>query len=132
MPDDDHHFSGPRPDPEQIDLAAIKTDLEFAIDQISRLHTQLARTALGIIFSTAVVTTALGWWFIARWEVRRAMTSPGIGGRLYLLALAAIALIGVVLVFIVGLIHLWPYALAGAAVLLVGLVIPIILGMANT
>ena len=60
MPDDDHHFSGPRPDPEQIDLAAIKTDLEFAIDQISRLHTQLARTALGIIFSTAVVTTALG------------------------------------------------------------------------
>jgi hypothetical protein len=132
MPDDDHHFSGPRPDPEQIDLAAIKTDLEFAIDQISRLHTQLARTALGIIFSTAVVTTALGWWFIARWEVRRAMTSPGIGGRLYLLALAAIAVIGVVLVFIVGLIHLWPYALAGAAVLLVGLVIPIILGMANT
>jgi len=66
MPDDDHRFSGPRPHPEQIDLAAIKTDLEFAIDQISRLHRQLARTALGIIFSTAVITTLLGWCFLAR------------------------------------------------------------------
>jgi len=56
----------PRPDPERIDLAAIKTDLEFAIDQISRLHRQLARTALGIIFSTAVITTLLGWCFLAR------------------------------------------------------------------
>jgi len=49
MPDDDHRFSASRPDPERIDLAAIKTDLEFAIDQISRLHTQLARTALGML-----------------------------------------------------------------------------------
>jgi Ca2+:H+ antiporter len=32
----------------------------------TRLHTQLARTALGIIFSTAIITTLLGWWFIAR------------------------------------------------------------------
>jgi hypothetical protein len=38
----------PRPEPERIDLAAIKTDLEFAIGQLSRLHKQLARTALGI------------------------------------------------------------------------------------
>jgi hypothetical protein len=60
------------------------------------------------------------------------MTSPELLGRLYLPVLAAIAVIGVVIIFIVGLIHLWPYALAGAAVLLVGLVIPIILGMANT
>jgi hypothetical protein len=60
------------------------------------------------------------------------MTSPELLGRLYLAVLAAIAVIGVVTIFIVGLIHLWPYALAGAAVLLVGLVIPIILGMANT
>jgi hypothetical protein len=66
MPDDDHRFSAPRPDPERIDLAAIKADLEFAIDQILRLHTQLAQTALGIIFATAIVTTALGWWFVAR------------------------------------------------------------------
>jgi hypothetical protein len=60
------------------------------------------------------------------------MTSPEILGRLYSTVLAAIAVIGVVIVFIVGLIHVWPYARAGAAVLLVGLVIPIILGMANT
>jgi hypothetical protein len=60
------------------------------------------------------------------------MTSPELLGRLYLPVLAAIAVIGVVIIFIVGLIHLWPYALAGAAVLLIGLVIPIILGMANT
>jgi hypothetical protein len=65
MPDDDHGFPGPRPNPEQIDLAAIKADLEFAIDQISRLRTQLARTALGTTFSTAVITTLLGWCFLA-------------------------------------------------------------------
>jgi hypothetical protein len=50
--------------------------------------------------------------------LRRA-TSPGIGGRLYLLALAAIAVIGVVLVFIVGLIHVWPYALGITAILVI-------------
>ena len=66
MPDGDDRFSAPRPGPEQIDLAAIKTDLEFAIDQISRLHAQLARTALGIIFSTSVISTLLSWWFLAR------------------------------------------------------------------
>jgi len=38
----------------------------FPVDQILRLHTQLASTALGIIFCTAAVTTALGWWLIAR------------------------------------------------------------------
>jgi len=63
---DEYRLTPPRPDPERIDLAAIKTDLEFAINQISRLHRQLARTALGIIFSTAVITTLLGWCFLAR------------------------------------------------------------------
>ena len=66
MPDDDHRFSVPSPVPERIDLASIKTDLEFAIDQLVRLHRQLARTALGIIFCTAVVTTFLNWWFLTR------------------------------------------------------------------
>jgi len=56
MPDDDRRFSVPSPAPERIDLASIKTDLEFAIDQLVRLHRQIARTALGIIFCTAVVT----------------------------------------------------------------------------
>jgi hypothetical protein len=41
MPDD-YHPPVPRRNPEDIDLAAIKTDLEFAIDQVSRLRTQLA------------------------------------------------------------------------------------------
>jgi hypothetical protein len=65
MPDHDRRFFSPRPDPERIDLAAIKTDLEFAISQVSQLHKQLARTALGVIFCTAVVTTFLHWWLLA-------------------------------------------------------------------
>ena len=65
MPDE-YRPTAPRPDPERIDLAALKTDLEFAIDQISRLHRQLARAALGIIFSTSVISTLLSWWFIVR------------------------------------------------------------------
>ena len=59
------------------------------------------------------------------------MTAPNLLARIYLPIIAAIAVIGVVIIFTVGLIHLWPYALAGAAVLLIGLVIPI-LGMADT
>jgi hypothetical protein len=64
MPDE-YRLTPPRPDPERIDLAAIKTDLEFAIGQLSRLHKQLARMALGIIFCTTVITTLFNWWFIA-------------------------------------------------------------------
>ena len=66
MPDDDRRFSVPSPTPERVDLASIKTDLEFAIEQLARLHTQLARTALGIIFCTAVITMLLNWWFLTR------------------------------------------------------------------
>jgi len=66
MPDDDRRFFVPSPASERIDLASIKTDLEFAMDQLVRLYRQLARTALGIIFSTAVVTTLLNWWFLTR------------------------------------------------------------------
>jgi hypothetical protein len=65
MPDDERHFSVPSPAPERIDLAALKTDVEFAIGQLSRLHKQLARTALGIIFSTATATTFLNWWLLS-------------------------------------------------------------------
>jgi hypothetical protein len=66
MADDDRHFSVSGPTPERIDLASIKTDLEFAVEQLVRLHRKLARTALGIIFCTAVVTTLLNWWFLTR------------------------------------------------------------------
>jgi hypothetical protein len=65
MPDDVHGFSVPRPDPERINLAAIKTDIEFSLEMMSRLHKQLARTALGITFCTAAVTTFLNWWLLA-------------------------------------------------------------------
>ena len=66
LPDDDRRFSAPRPAPERIELATIKTDVEFAIGQLSRLHKQLARTALGIIFCTATATTFLNWWLLSR------------------------------------------------------------------
>jgi len=66
MPDDDRRFSVPSPAPERIDLASIKADLEFAIAQLAWLRTQLARSTLGIIFCTAVVTTPFNWWFLTR------------------------------------------------------------------
>jgi hypothetical protein len=65
MPDDDRFFS-PRPDPERIDLAAIKTGIEFVLEQLSQLHKQLALTALGTIFCTAAFTTLLDRWLLAR------------------------------------------------------------------
>ena len=64
MPDDVHRFSVPRPDPERIDLAAIKADVEFSLEMMSRLHKQLSRMALGIIFRTAAVTILLNWWLL--------------------------------------------------------------------
>jgi len=39
MPDD-HHPLMPRRNPEDIDLGAIKTDLEFLIERISRLRSR--------------------------------------------------------------------------------------------
>jgi hypothetical protein len=38
MPDDQPFI--PRPDPERIDLAAIKTDLEFIMERLSKLPTR--------------------------------------------------------------------------------------------
>jgi hypothetical protein len=37
-------------------------------DQLARMPTRgyIARAALGIIFSTSVVSTLLSWWLIAR------------------------------------------------------------------
>jgi hypothetical protein len=39
MPDE-FRPTPPRPDPERIDLAALKTDVEFLIEQVSRLPTR--------------------------------------------------------------------------------------------
>jgi hypothetical protein len=39
MPDE-YRLTPPRPDPERIDLAAIKTDLEFLIERVSKIPTR--------------------------------------------------------------------------------------------
>ena len=39
MPDE-YRLTPPRPDPERIDLGAIKTDLEFLIERVSKLPTR--------------------------------------------------------------------------------------------
>jgi hypothetical protein len=42
MPDE-HPFTLPRRDPEHIDLGAIKSDLEFLMEQMSRLPSEAAK-----------------------------------------------------------------------------------------
>ena len=57
MPDDHHPFDR-RPDPQRIDLGAIKTDLEFLIDRVSRLPTrreQALKPLYAMVGSAAIV-----------------------------------------------------------------------------
>jgi hypothetical protein len=57
MPDD-HHALMPRRVPEQIDLGAIKADLEFLIERVSRLPTrreQALKPLYTMIGSAAIV-----------------------------------------------------------------------------
>jgi len=63
MPDEDS-FTLRQIDQARSDFAAIESDLEFVMSQLARLPTrkELARTALGIIFCTAVVTTLFVWF----------------------------------------------------------------------
>jgi hypothetical protein len=51
----------PRKPPQYDERSLCGGDLEFIMEQVARLPTRsdLARIALGIIFSTAVVTTSL-------------------------------------------------------------------------
>jgi hypothetical protein len=48
------------------DIAIMRTDIEELHAKLARMPAVIARAALGIIFSTSVVTTLLGWWFLAR------------------------------------------------------------------
>ena len=48
------------------DIAIMRADIEELHAKLVRLPAVIARAALGIIFSTAVITTLLGWWFLAR------------------------------------------------------------------
>jgi hypothetical protein len=72
--------ASPGPDPERINLMTIKADIEFAINQISRLQTQLAQAALGIIFATALVSTSRMVVLRSLMELRCHKPSSGIPG----------------------------------------------------
>jgi hypothetical protein len=59
MPDE-HPFALPRRDPEHIDLAAIKTDLEFLMKRVARLPTrkELALKPLYVMVGSAGLVIA--------------------------------------------------------------------------
>jgi hypothetical protein len=55
-------------DKPRTDIANVDGGLEVIMAQLARQPTRkdLARTALGIIFCTAAISTGLVWWLIAR------------------------------------------------------------------
>jgi hypothetical protein len=48
------------------DIAIMRTEIEELHAKLARMPAVIARAALGTIFSTAIMTTLLGWWFLAR------------------------------------------------------------------
>jgi hypothetical protein len=44
----------------------MRTEIEELHAKLARMPAVIARAALGTIFSTAIMTTLLGWWFLAR------------------------------------------------------------------
>jgi hypothetical protein len=48
------------------DIAIMRTDIEELHVKLARIPAVIVRAALGIIFSMAIITTLLGWWFLAR------------------------------------------------------------------
>jgi hypothetical protein len=67
--DEDQLFLRPaKPPPAGISEDAYQRadDLDFIKAQLARMPAVIARAALGIIFSTAIITTLLGWWLLAR------------------------------------------------------------------
>jgi hypothetical protein len=48
------------------DVAIIRAEIEELHAKLSRMPAVIARAALGIIFSTSVITTILNWWLLAR------------------------------------------------------------------
>jgi hypothetical protein len=57
MPDDHHEFM-PRRNPEEVDLAAIKTDLEFLIERFERFRKEQALKPLYVMFGSAGLVIA--------------------------------------------------------------------------
>jgi len=48
------------------DIAIMRTDIEELHAKLAWMPAAIARAVLGIIFCTSVITTLLGWWFLAR------------------------------------------------------------------
>ena len=48
------------------DVAIMRAEIEELHAKLARMPAVIARAALGIIFSTAVISTLLSWWFLAR------------------------------------------------------------------
>ena len=48
------------------DIAIMRAESEELHSKLARLPAVIARAALGIIFSTSVISTILNWWFLAR------------------------------------------------------------------
>ena len=47
------------------DVAIMRAEIEELHAKLARIPAVIARAALGIIFSTAVITTLFNWWLIA-------------------------------------------------------------------
>jgi len=48
------------------DIAIMRAEIEELHAKLARMPAVIARAALGVIFSTSVITTILNWWFLAR------------------------------------------------------------------
>ena len=48
------------------DIAIMRAEIEELHAKLARVLAVIARAALGIIFSTSVITTILNWWFLTR------------------------------------------------------------------
>lgn len=48
------------------DIAIMRADIEELHAKLARMRAVIARAALGIIFSTSVISTLLSWWTFAR------------------------------------------------------------------
>ena len=63
MPDE-HGSVQPRRDPEDIDLAAIKTDLEFLMEQVARLPTRKESAFKPLYAMTGFAAPVIAWFEI--------------------------------------------------------------------
>jgi hypothetical protein len=66
MPDE-YRLTSPRPDPERIDLAALKTDLEFLIERVSKLPTHREQ-ALKQLYVTVLSAWIVNAWIEVFWQ----------------------------------------------------------------